>query len=58
VERFLLERIVPVTCGRGEGPMKIYFLLMIVGVFVALSYTPMRAEPKQKPAAPRDSVPA
>jgi len=38
--------------------MKIYFLLMIVSVFVALSYVPIRAEPKQSPAAPPDSVPA
>jgi hypothetical protein len=58
VERFLLERITPVTCGRGEALMKIYFLLMIVSVFVALSYIPIRAEPKQKPAASPDSVPA
>jgi hypothetical protein len=58
VERFLLEGIVPVTRGRGEGLMKIYFLLMIVSVFVALSYIPIRAEPKQNPAAPPDSVPA
>jgi hypothetical protein len=58
VERFLLEGMVPVTCGRGEGLMKIYFLLMIVSVFVAFSYVPIRAEPKQTPAAPPDSVPA
>jgi hypothetical protein len=58
MERFLLEGIVPVTRGRGEGLMKIYFLLMIVSVFVALSYIPIRAEPKQNPAAPPDSVPA
>jgi len=58
VERFLLERISPVTCGRGKELMKIYFLLMIVSVFVALSYIPIRAEAKQNPAAPRDSVPA
>jgi len=54
----LLERLVPVTCGGGEEHMKIYFLLMIVSVFVALSYIPIRAEAKQNPAAPRDSVPA
>ncbi len=48
----------PVTCGRGEELMKIYFLLMIVSVFVALSYIPIRAEPKQNPTAPTDSVPA
>ena len=58
MERFLLEGIVPVTRGRGERLMKIYFLLMIVSVFVALSYIPIRAEPKQNPAAPPDSVPA
>jgi hypothetical protein len=58
MERFLLDGMVPVTCGRGKGPMKIYFLLMIVSVFVALSYIPIRAEPKQNPAAPPDSVPA
>jgi hypothetical protein len=58
MERFLLERMVSVTCGRGEELMKIYFLLMIVSVFVALSYIPIRAEPKQNPAAPPDSVPA
>jgi hypothetical protein len=58
VERFLLKGIVPVTRGGGEELMKIYFLLMIVSVFVALSYIPIRAEPKKNPAAPPDSVPA
>jgi hypothetical protein len=58
VERFLLEGMAPVICGKGEGPMKIYFLLMIVSFFVALSYIPIRAEPKQSPTAPPDSVPA
>jgi hypothetical protein len=58
VEHFLLEGMVAVTCGRGEGLMKIYFLLMIVSVFVAFSYVPIRAEPKQSPAAPPDSVTA
>jgi hypothetical protein len=58
VERFLLEGMTPVTRGRGEGQMKIYFLLMIVSVFVALSYIPIRAEPEQNPKAPPDSVPA
>ena len=38
--------------------MKIYFLLMLVSVFVALSYIPIRAEPKQNPTAPPDSIPA
>ncbi len=50
--------MMPVTCGRGEELMKIYFLLMIVSVFVAFSYIPIRAEPKQNPTAPPDSVPA
>jgi hypothetical protein len=54
----LLEGIAPVTRGRGEGLMKIYFLLMIVSVFVALSYIPIRTEPEQNPKAPPDSVPA
>jgi hypothetical protein len=58
MERFLLEEMAPVTSGRGEELMKIYFLLMIISVFVALSYIPIRAEPKQKPTAPPDSVPA
>jgi hypothetical protein len=41
--------------------MKIYFLLMIISVFVALSYMPIRTEPKQnsaKGAASPDSLPA
>lgn len=41
--------------------MKIYFLLMIISVFVSLSYIPIRAEAKQAAkgnAARRDSVPA
>jgi hypothetical protein len=48
VERFLLEGMAPVTCGEGKGRMKIYFLLMIISVFVALSYIPIRIERKQK----------
>jgi hypothetical protein len=47
--------------GGGDKAMKIYFLLMIISVFVGLSYIPIRTEPKQKAAknavAP-DSVPA
>jgi hypothetical protein len=58
VERFLLEVGTPPICGGGDGPMKIYFLLMIVSVFVAVSYIPIRIESKQKAAAPADSVPA
>jgi hypothetical protein len=41
--------------------MKIYFLLMIISVFVALSYIPIRTEPKQsgtKRTASPDSLPA
>jgi hypothetical protein len=38
--------------------MKIYFLLMIVSVFVALSYIPIRTKPNQNAAAPPDSLPA
>lgn len=41
--------------------MKIYFLLMIISVFVALSYMPTRTEAVQrvtKRAASRDSLPA
>jgi hypothetical protein len=38
--------------------MKIYFLLMIVSVFVAFSYIPLRVEPKQTAAAPPDSMAA
>jgi hypothetical protein len=33
--------------GGGQDAMKIYFLLMIVSVFVAFSYMPIRSEPKQ-----------
>lgn len=41
--------------------MKIYFLLMIVSVFVGLSYIPLRPQPKQtgaKPTVTPDSLPA
>jgi hypothetical protein len=54
----LLEVGTPLICGGGDGLMKIYFLLMIVSVFVAVSYIPIRIESKQKAAAPADSVPA
>ncbi len=37
--------------------MKIYFLLMLVSVFVGLSYMPLRSEAKQKVAAPSNSLP-
>jgi len=41
--------------------MKIYFLLMIISVFVGLSYIPIRTEPKKiaaKNAVAPDSMPA
>jgi hypothetical protein len=41
--------------------MKIYFLLMIISVFVGLSYIPIRTEAKQgvtKNTSSRGSVPA
>jgi hypothetical protein len=34
--------------GGGHRAMKIYFLLMIVSVFVALSYIPIRTEVAQR----------
>jgi hypothetical protein len=44
--------------GGGEKPMKIYFLLMIISVFIGLSFIPLRNEPKKSVAAPPDSLPA
>jgi len=38
--------------------MKIYFLLMIISVFVALSYIPIRTEAKQRVKPSPNSVPA
>jgi hypothetical protein len=38
--------------------MKIYFLLMLISVFVAVSYIPIRTEPKQSAPVQPDSVPA
>jgi hypothetical protein len=38
--------------------MKIYFLLMLISVFVGLSYMPMRSPAKQKVAARSNSLPA
>ncbi len=38
--------------------MKIYFLLMLVSVFVGLSYIPLRSEAKQKVPARSNSLPA
>jgi hypothetical protein len=38
--------------------MKIYFLLMIISVFVGLSFIPLRAEPKKSTSVPPESLPA
>jgi hypothetical protein len=35
--------------------MKLYMLLLLMSVFVAFSYPPMREEAKQRSAARRDS---
>jgi hypothetical protein len=40
------------TVGGGQKAMKIYFLLMIISVFVGLSYVPLRGEAK-RPATDR-----
>lgn len=37
---------------------KIYFLLMLIGVFVWLSYIPLRSEAKKSRPVSPDSVPA
>jgi hypothetical protein len=37
---------------------KIYFLLMLISVFVGLSYIPLRSEAKKSTAVSPDSVPA
>ncbi|HZC54432.1 MAG TPA: hypothetical protein VE396_00100 [Xanthobacteraceae bacterium] len=44
--------------GGGQEAMKIYFLLMLISVFVGLSYMPLRTEAKQKVAVRPDSLPA
>jgi hypothetical protein len=44
--------------GGGQAVTKIEFLLMIISVFVALSYIPVRTEPKQSAAVQPDSLPA
>jgi hypothetical protein len=38
--------------------MKIYFLLMLISVFVGLSYMPLRSEAKQKVSVRSNSLPA
>jgi len=44
--------------GGGREAMKIYFLLMLISVFVGLSYMPIRTEAKQKVAVRPDTLPA
>jgi hypothetical protein len=58
VERFLLRQQVPQSTAEAEKAMKIYFLLMLISVFVAVSYIPIRTEAKQSAPVPPDSVPA
>jgi hypothetical protein len=38
--------------------VKIYFLLMLISIFVGLSYRPIRIEAKQRTAVPPESLPA
>jgi len=38
--------------------MKIFMLLILIGVIVGLSYLPIRGQAKQAAAVPPDSVPA
>jgi hypothetical protein len=61
LERFLLEVWVPGFWAKGEETeeaMKIYMLMILIGVIVGLSYHPIRGQAKQTPAAPPDSLPA
>jgi hypothetical protein len=47
--------------GKGEEAeeaMKIFMLLILIGVIVGLSYLPIRGQAKQAAAVPPDSVPA
>jgi hypothetical protein len=57
LERFLLGDVAKEHCGARKA-MKIYFLLMLISIFVGLSYMPMRSEAKQKVAARRNSLSA
>jgi hypothetical protein len=45
----LLGAVAPAHCGARQA-MKIYFLLMLISLFVWLSYMPMGVEAKQKVA--------
>jgi hypothetical protein len=57
LERFLLDPDAQKN-SRGNPTMKIYFLLMLISVFVGLSYMPIRVEAKQRAAVPPESLPA
>jgi hypothetical protein len=57
LERFLLCSVAQ-NNGGGRKAMKIYFLLMLISVFIGLSYMPIRTEAKQKVAVRPDSLPA
>jgi hypothetical protein len=57
LERFLLGVVSRITA-EAKKQMKIYFLLMLISVFVGLSYMPVRTEAKQKVAVRPDSLPA
>ncbi len=58
MERFLLRPRGTGNDNGGEAAMKIYFLLMIISGFVALSYIPIRTEAKKHSAVQPDSVSA
>jgi hypothetical protein len=58
MERFLLRQQVPQSTAEAKKLMKIYFLLMLISVFVAVSYIPIRTEAKPSAPVPPDSVPA
>jgi hypothetical protein len=57
LERFLLGTVAQ-NNGGGREAMKIYILLMLISVFVGLSYMPIRTEAKQKVAVRPDTLPA
>jgi hypothetical protein len=46
------------TVKKRKKLMKIYLLMILIGVIVGLSYLPIRGRAKQTPAAPPDSLPA
>jgi hypothetical protein len=55
LERFLLRAVAFVRRGARKA-MKIYFLLMLISLFVWLSYMPVRSEAKQKVTARSNSA--